>query len=192
VGKGILQESPLFKIGANPVFFVNEEQQAEISDIFKKMTAEITSGYTQKYSLLHNYLQLLIHLAMKMIPADTYEKHTNATSRITALFMELMERQFPIDSPESGLTLKTANDYARNLSVHVNYLNRAVKATTGKTTTALIAARIIQEANALLQHTDWNVSEIAYSLGFEYPAYFNNFFKKITGVTPGEVRAMMV
>jgi AraC-like DNA-binding protein len=33
-------------------------------------------------------------------------------------------------------------------------------------------------------HTDWGVGEIAYSLGFEYPTYFNNFFKKHTGTTP--------
>jgi AraC family transcriptional activator of pobA len=36
----------------------------------------------------------------------------------------------------------------------------------------------------LLAHTDWSVGEIAYSLGLEYPTYFNNFFKKHTGGTP--------
>lgn len=190
--KGILQQSPLFKIGGSPVFFVDKEQQEELSAIFKKMTSEIASDYHQKYNLLQTYLHLLIHQAMKMIPAESYQKHHNASSRITNLFMELLERQFPIDTPEASLKLSTANDYAKSLSVHVNYLNRAVKQTTGKTTTAHIALRTIQEAQALLQHTDWNISEIAYSLGFEYPAYFNNFFRKMTGTTPGEVRSVLV
>lgn len=190
--QGILQESPLFKLGGSPVFFVNEQQQAEISDIFKKMMMEIGSDYPQKYSLLYTYLHLLIHQAMKMIPAENYQKQSNAAFRISNLFKELLERQFPIDSPERSLKLNTATDYARNLSVHVNYLNRAVKQHTGKTTTEHIALRIVQEAQALLQHTDWNISEIAYSLGFEYPAYFNNFFKKMTGATPGEVRNTLV
>jgi AraC-like DNA-binding protein len=74
------------------------------------------------------------------------------------------------------------------LHVHVNYLNSAVKEVTGKPTTAHIADRIITEARALLQHTDWSIAEIAYALGFEYPTYFNNFFKKKTGEIPKAVR----
>ncbi|WP_235917492.1 helix-turn-helix domain-containing protein [Hymenobacter busanensis] len=66
----------------------------------------------------------------------------------------------------------------------MNHLNRAVKEATGKPTTVHIAERIIGEAKALLHHTSWSTAEIAYSLGFEYPTYFNNFFKKHTGTTP--------
>lgn len=187
-----LQDSPLFRIGGNPVFFINEVQQEELSAIFRKMVLEMDSEYTHKYDLLRNYLHLIIHEAMKMQPAGSFEKHANAPSRITSLFMELLERQFPIDSPEEALRLKTANDYAQSLSVHANHLNRSVKEVTGKTTTALISERITKEARALLQHTDWNIAEVAYSLGFEYPAYFNQFFKKQTGVTPGDARSMTV
>ena len=59
-----------------------------------------------------------------------------------------------------------------------------VKEVTGKPTTTHITERIISEAKALLQHTDWNIADIAYALGFEYPTYFNNFFKKLTGTNP--------
>ena len=45
---------------------------------------------------------------------------------------------------------------------------------------------------ALLRHTDWDVAQIAYGLGFEYPAYFNNFFKKQTGLTPVGARTVAV
>jgi AraC family transcriptional activator of pobA len=189
---GLLQESNLFNIGSEPVFFVDAKQQEEIASIFCKMQAEIVSDYPHKYSLLLSYLQLIIHQGIKMRPADNSEKNNNASSRITALFVELLERQFPIDTPEAGLKLKTANDYARSLSIHANHLNRIIKDATGKTTTAHIAARVTQEARALLQHTDWNVAKIAYSLGFETPAYFNNFFKKNTGTTPREARNRIV
>lgn len=127
-----------------------------------------------------------------MQPAERYEQHGNAPKRITTLFMELLERQFPINSPGAALRLKTANDYARSLSVHANHLNRSVKEITGKTTSALISERITREAKALLLHTDWNIAEVAYSLGFEYPAYFNQFFKKHTGITPGDARSKVV
>jgi AraC-like DNA-binding protein len=104
------------------------------------------------------------------------------------MFFKLLERQFPIDSPQFALRLRTANNYAEHLSVHVNHLNRAVKEVTGKTTTVHISERILSEAKALLKHTDWSINEIAWSLGYEYPTYFNNFFKKQTGVTPSSLR----
>jgi AraC-like DNA-binding protein len=183
-----LNEHPLFKVGGSPVYFVNEEQTKILCDMFEKMLEEIGSNYIFKYDLLRNYLELIIHQALKLNPADTYYKHKNAATRITSLFIELLERQFPIDSRENILTLKSPGDFARNLSVHVNHLNRAVKEITGKTTTEHISARIIKEAKALLLHTDWNISEIAYCLGFEYPTYFNNYFKKTTEMSPKAFR----
>jgi AraC-like DNA-binding protein len=85
---------------------------------------------------------------------------------------------------KAPLKLKTAQDYANHLSIHVNSLNRAVKEITGKSTTTLIAERITAEATTLLRYTDWSVADIAYALGFEYPNYFSNFFKKATSHTP--------
>jgi AraC family transcriptional activator of pobA len=61
---------------------------------------------------------------------------------------------------------------------------RAVKVTPGKSTITHISERIANEAKASLLHTDWNVADIAYALGFEYPMYFNNFFKRSTGTNP--------
>src|SRR3954470_23966023 len=124
-----------------------------------------------------------------MQPSTSQSKKTNAAERITAVFLELLERQFPIESTERSLKLKTAQDFAKNLFVHINYLNSSVKEVTGKPTTAHIADRIISEAKALLQHTTWSIAEIAYALGFEYPTYFNNFFKKKTGYVPKSERA---
>ena len=52
------------------------------------------------------------------------------------------------------------------------------------TTTDVISSRIAQEAKILLKQTNWNISEIAYSLGFEEVAHFSNFFKKQSGISP--------
>lgn len=189
---GNLQDSQLFKIGGTPIFFVDEEQQNSVSDIFQKMMVEIQSDYIHKYDMLRAYLHLLVHETMKINPAENFEHYQNASQRVASLFMELLERQFPIDSPDAYLKLKMPTDYAKSLSIHVNSLNRSVKEITGKTTSQQIASRIIQEANALLQHTDWNISEIAYGLGFEEPAYFTNYFKKQTGLTPNTLRNSLV
>lgn len=183
-----LHQSPFFKIGGTPVLKITEEQRLFLNTIFKKMIEEQKSDYAFKDELIRNYINLIIHEALKLQPSENYEKHNNAASRITSVFLELLERQFPIETTDHPLKLKTAQDYAQNLNIHANYLNRSVKEVTGKSTTTHISERIIAEAKALLQHTDWNISEIAYSLGFEYPTYFNNFFKKLTGTNPKTLR----
>ena len=183
-----LQQSTLFKPGSDKVFFLDEVQLEAVKRIYEDMLAELATDYVFRYDVLRNHVSLLIHLSMKMQPALRQTNHVNAATRITTLFMELLERQFPIDSPGRELKLKKANDFAKSLSVHVNHLNHAVREVTGKSTSIHISERILNEARALLKHTDWSVSAIAFSLGFEYPTYFNNFFKKNTGVTPLSMR----
>jgi len=179
-----LQHSPLFQIGGTPAFQLSDEQAAFVTSIFQKILAEQGTEYVFKNDLIRTYLQLLIHEALRMQPSGNFVQHKNAASRITTLFLELLERLFPIEDPGKALTLKTAHDFAAQLSIHVNHLNRAVKEVTGKPTTAHIAERVISEAKALLHDTDWDVATIGYGLGFEYASYFQNFFKKHTGSTP--------
>jgi AraC family transcriptional activator of pobA len=183
-----LLQSPLFKIGGTPILRLTKAQEQAIVPLFQKMIAEQDTSYAYKDELIRNCIQLLIHEALKLQPSENQPKEKNASNRITAVFLELLERQFPIESINRPLELKTANDFAQQLSVHANYLNRSVKEVTGKPTTAHITERIISEAKALLQHTDWNIADIAYALGFEYPTYFNNYFKKVTGTNPKTLR----
>lgn len=188
----MLQQSPFFKIGGTPILLITEEQRDFLITMFIKMIEEQHSDYAFRDALIRNYINLILHEAMKLQPSDNFDQHKNAASRVTAVFMELLERQFPIESPEKPLKLKTAQDYAESLSLHTNYLNRMVKEVTGKPTSSHISERIISEAKALLQHTDWNIADIAYALGFEYPSYFNNYFKRLTGTRPSALRAPMV
>ena len=186
--KGRLSDLPMFSATGKPSYILNLDEDAEVCAIFKKMFDEINSDYTYKYDLLRNYITELTHYALKRQPSESLYQHPDANSRITAVFTELLERQFPIETPAQRFTLRSAKDFASQLSVHVNHLNRAIKETTGKTTTHYITERITAEAMALLKHTDWNISEISYSLGFEEAAHFNNFFKKQTSQTPSFYR----
>ncbi|HWB27081.1 MAG TPA: helix-turn-helix transcriptional regulator [Chitinophagaceae bacterium] len=184
-----LDDLPIFQPGGIPVFQVTDEDAEDISFIFSKMYREISSGYAYKYDLLRNYVIELIHYGQKLQPATSLQPAHTASARVSSLFVELLERQFPIESPNQTLALRTAKDYADRLAVHVNHLNKVLKESTGKTTTDIIGSRIMQEAKILLKQTDWNVSEIAYSLGFEEVAHFSNFFKKHSSVSPLAFRA---
>lgn len=185
-----INQLPVFAVGSKPTYVLNEEQDRHADHIFNKILAEIGSDYVFKYDLIRNYVTELIHFALKMQPSELIYKHADASTRITRVFSELLERQFPIESPSQKFNMRSAKDFADKLSVHVNHLNRAIKETTGKTTTYHISERLIIEAKALLKHTNWNISEISYCLGFEEPAHFNNFFKKHARVTPSAYRAV--
>ena len=133
---GSLLQSPMFKLGGTPILHINKDQKAEIAAIFDKMIAEQATDYAYKDELIRNYISLIIHEALKMQPSKNTPKHKNAAVRITSVFIELLERQFPIESKEHPLKLRTAQDFAGYLSIHVNHSNSSVKEVTGKPTTS--------------------------------------------------------
>jgi AraC family transcriptional activator of pobA len=182
----IVKQSPLWNATENPMIPLNEEQAAFMRGMFRKMLAVHQSDYRYKGDVIKSCIELVIHEALAIQPPAP-SAHS-AAGRMTHLFLDLLERQFPIEHTAAPLRLRAPQDFAAKLAVHINYLNRAVKEVTGKPTSVHIAERIAAEAKALLQHTDWSVADIAYALGFEYPTYFNNYFKRVTGATPKSFR----
>lgn len=187
---GNLDQYTVFQTGGTHAFELTDEQVNYVAEIYKRMFEEIESDYMHKYDALRNLFFELLHFAMKL-PAAKFEKPAiNAAQRISNLFLELLERQFPIDEDHKTVTLRTAADFAKQLNVHVNHLNRSVKELTGKTTSHIIGERILRESKILLKHSPWNVSEIAYALGFTETTHFNNFFKKHTSLAPLKFRSI--
>lgn len=186
--RGSLKELPMYSVTGKPAYMLNQKQDEMMAGIFEKMLEEIKSDYAFKFDLIRNYIMEMIHGALKLEPSEKLYQHADANARIASVFAELLERQFPIESPSQQFALRSAKDFAVKLNVHTNHLNRAIKLVTGKTTTAHIAERLVAEAIALLKHTSWNVAEISYCLGFEAPAHFNNFFRKHTQQTPRAFR----
>jgi AraC family transcriptional regulator, transcriptional activator of pobA len=183
-----VDELPIYQPNSDFVYQLSDEQYLEIETIFKKMDAELSSDYEFKYDLIRNYVLELIHSAQKLKPIESNTVTTNAASRISSMFIELLERQFPIESDGQVIQLKTPLDFSKILGVHINHLNKVLKETTGRNTTEIINGRIAEEAKILLKQTQWNVSEIAYTLGFDEVAHFSNFFKKHTSLSPLKYR----
>ena len=152
------------------------------------MDTELSSDYAYKYDLLRNYVLELIHMGQKLNPIESMLNSTNASSRISSLFIELLERQFPIENDAQMMQLKAPSECAKTLGVHINHLNKVLKETTGNSTSEIINGRVVEEAKILLRQTQWNVSEVAFALGFDEVAHFSNFFKKHTGLSPLKFR----
>ncbi|KAA2239572.1 helix-turn-helix transcriptional regulator [Chitinophaga agrisoli] len=186
---GPLKDYPVFQFTDTAVVPLSPQQLPPYQELFDKMWNELQGDYQYKYDLLRNLLMEVIHGAQKMQPAASHpQTGSNAAERITAIFAELLERQFPIELSNQVLQLSTPAAFARQLNVHVNHLNKALRETTGQTTSKLISDRILQEARILLKSTNWTVNEIAWSLGFKEPNHFSSFFKNMAGATPKQFR----
>jgi len=175
--------SPLFNPSLHPVIHLTEEQGARFVSYFTEMQSLQQSSYAFKRDMIRNILQLLIHetirLQQQQVPQSAMVK-----DRLVTSFFSLLNQQFPIDSPEHSLKLLSPSHFADKLHVHVNHLNSVVKKHSGKSTRTIIHERVVAESKALLRNTNWNIAEIAYALGFEYPSHFNKYFKQFTGQSP--------
>jgi AraC family transcriptional regulator, transcriptional activator of pobA len=179
-----VKEHPLFSAGSKPVFSLTPDQTVLVKDLFLKMAGEKESPFRYKYDLIRTYILELVFYALRLDRFLHQPPAGDASTRITRVFTELLERQFPITSPQHRYLLRSPREFADRLSIHVNSLNRAVKKATGKTSSEHIFERLTGEAKTLLKHTDWSVAEIGFALGFDDPAHFQHFFKKMTKVTP--------
>ncbi|TDS64251.1 helix-turn-helix domain-containing protein [Myroides indicus] len=84
---------------------------------------------------------------------------------------------------------KSVAFYAEQLHISANYLNILCKKNLKVSASGLIQQRVCTEAKRLLQiERLLSIKEIAFELGYADHAYFSNFFKTQTGVTPTEFR----
>ena len=82
----------------------------------------------------------------------------------------------------------SVSQYAQALSVTPAHLTRVTRAATGHCASDLILHRTIREARRNLVYTTLPVSTIAYTLGFDDPAYFSRVYSTATGMSPSAFR----
>jgi AraC-like DNA-binding protein len=179
----------LFEDAVYPFILLDQQEYETFHDYFQKIHDAYGSNFEYKDEVVHNLLQLIIYEGIKVLESHCPElKKENPKNHIARRFFELLDHQFPVDSPKNSIQLKTPADFADELRVHVNHLNYCLRLHAGQSTSQLIAERILQEAVELLKNTDWSITEIGDSLGFGYTQHFNAFIKKHTGKSPKSFR----
>lgn len=78
--------------------------------------------------------------------------------------------------------------YAGLLAVTPARLNAACKARAGRTASDILHDRLVVEAKRYLIYTESSVAQVAHLTGFDDPAYFNRFFTRRVGCSPGAFR----
>jgi AraC family transcriptional activator of pobA len=108
-------------------------------------------------------------------------KAVNPKAALVARFREVVEQRF-----RTGAGM---DEYACALGVTSSRLRAACMSVAQTSPAAVVHHRIIVEAKRMLIYSDMPVSEIAYELGFEDPAYFSRFFAEREGRPPSKYRA---
>src|ERR1017187_3625986 len=93
----ILQKSPLFRPDGIPIIPLNSQQAKFMAGLFQKMLSVHSGDYDYKDELLRSCIEVIIHEALRIQPTQIGLKQKNAATRITYLFLELLESQFPIE-----------------------------------------------------------------------------------------------
>ena len=86
---------------------------------------------------------------------------------------------------ESELSVEDIGD---TIGISRSNMYRKCLALTGKSPVDILQEVRIQNSIHLLKQTDLTISEIAYKVGYNDPRYFSNRFRKMTGVSPTEMR----
>lgn len=125
-------------------------------------------------------LQQLLSQERAKLPEQGISTDENAEAGIVFKSIEIILEH--LDNPElSGQTLCDSFGIGRNR------LQRELKTATGFSPAEFIRSVRLQEAYKLLEDGRLNVSEVAYSVGFNNLSYFTRSFKTQFGILPSEV-----
>ncbi len=170
----------------NKVCILKDLKGNKIFSVIKQLVGglhdEMQEELPEKGLILHCYLSLLLSKIFRLV-LEKSEKPFAADSRNTKYF-----RAFQRSVKQSYTPMKSINAYARELNITPVHLNRICQATVGKSALQIVHDFLFLEAEKYLNHTEYSVSEIAYRLNFEDPAYFSRFFRKYAGASPKQFR----
>jgi signal transduction histidine kinase/AraC-like DNA-binding protein/ActR/RegA family two-component response regulator len=135
-------------------------------------------------SLFQNRLHIQENLQRTLF-LNTSEKSAAGTPFFDPFIEDtLIQISENLDDPKFGV-----EELAQMMRISRVQLYKKVKTLTGIPPADLLRNIRLEKAWQMLKDGDGNVSQIAYSTGFDNPNYFSKAFKKHFGVSPSEIAA---
>jgi AraC family transcriptional activator of pobA len=182
--RSILRDDPdLLSALARPARFLPQHlgDSIDLHKVFAALEREFVWAAPGRSAAIRAYLHLIAVTVGRLHGKRDQPTRSGAKGVDLVLrFRELIESSY-----RDRLPLETL---ARKLGVTTARLNACCRSATGKSSLELINDRVLVEAKRKLLYSGHNVAEIAASLGFSDPAYFNRFFAKGAGTSPGAFR----
>ena len=154
---------------------VDEDTNHDLDVIVRKMKWEFSNYFNQRLELLKGLLNIFMIYFSRNLKESDRDVIQTREAELVRKFMSLLKKNF--------INQKMVSDYAGQLCVTPNYLNRTVKKVTGFTASHHIQQQIILEAKRKAIYSTVTMKEIAYGLGFDNLAHFSKFFKNNCGMS---------
>ncbi|MEE3999758.1 helix-turn-helix domain-containing protein [Tenacibaculum sp. FZY0031] len=160
--------------------FVKGEEKTILLDLFEKAYSEYNSKQFSK-EIVTSYANLILTYIEKYYKRQ-FDTRSSLYNKVVVDFRKNLDDFFN-DNTEIK-KLPTVGYFAKKSNLSSNYFGDLIKHFTGESAQSYIQQYVLQIAKSKLKQSSLSISEIAYSLGFDYPTYFTRFFKKEVGVTP--------
>ena len=176
-----------FDYGANEVLHVSEDEKHSLAEILNALRKEINrpiDKHTKK--VLASSLELILNHCERYYDRQFITRE-EVNKNVVTILNQYLSDYFSSELPQIN-GLPTVKKCAEKVHLSPNYLTDLLRKETGKSTQELIHYHVLGVAKNRLLNSDNPISQIAFSLGFEYPQYFGKLFKSKVGVSPSEFR----
>lgn len=180
-----MDEYSFFGYESNEALHMSEREKESIENVVQSIEDEYSlnpDDYSMEIILTN--LELLLKYC-KRFYSRQFNTRKSVNKDVTIAFKSLLKTWYE-DHTLKKNGLPNVKYFAEKLNYSPNYLGDLLKKETGKSTQEHIYAYIIEQAKNMLLNPDFNISQVAYHLGFEYPQHFSKLFKNKTGQSPSE------
>ena len=186
LGKTI-EDYSFFNYDLNEALHLSESERNSITDLVVKIQEEYNQNIDKhSQELIIANIEMLLKYSKRFYDRQ-FCTRTNLNQDLLSEFNKVVRTYYNSETPtESGVL--SVKECAKQLNLSVNYLGDLIKSETGRSAKDQINDYVIEKAKNQLLGSKESVSQIAYSLGFEYPQGFNKLFKAKVGISPSEYR----
>jgi AraC-like DNA-binding protein len=182
-----MKEYTFFSYEVNEALHLSDKEKQTLLDCVNKLENELTENIDKhSQTLITSNIELLLNYCSRYYDRQFITRKKANTDLLVRFENSLSSYFNSHELQKKGLP--SVKYFAEQLFLSPNYLSDLLKKETGKNAQDHIHYFLVEEAKNILMSSDKSVSEIAYSLGFEYPQYFSKLFKQKTGFTPVEYR----
>lgn len=186
---GRMKDYSFFSYDSNEALHMSDHEKEIIIGCFTQIREEldhVIDKHTKQ--IISSYIESMLNHCERFYDRQFITREVGNRS-VLGRFERFIADYFHSDRPASE-GIPTVQQCAAHVCLSPNYFGDLIKRETGTTPQDYIHRHVITLAKHRLAEGELNVSEIAYELGFRYPHHLTRLFKKVTGQTPGEFRAL--
>lgn len=140
-------------------------------------------SYFREMSIRHMYASMVYRLCEYIATINSVSTQFASKDRSSDYFKQLVSLLH-----EHYRTERSVEFYADKMNLTPKHLSRVVRNYSGKSVHQWIDEFVVLEIKNLLKYSDMSIQQISYELNFPNPSFMGQYFKRITGKTPGEYR----